>query len=68
MWDLDQDARAVAGIGFTAAGAAMAEIEKNGQSLPDDLVGTAALDVDHEAHTAAIFLIGGVVKSLFDGC
>src|SRR5947207_5141803 len=45
--DLHQDAGAVAGVRLAAAGAAMQKVDQYQQTLSDDRVGLAALDVDH---------------------
>ena len=61
---LEEQAGAVAGVWLRAAGAAMAEVEQDGQGLADDLVGLLALDVDYEAYAAGVVLEAGVVKAL----
>ena len=38
VWDLDQDARAVAGFRIAAASAAMREVDEDLQALGDDVV------------------------------
>src|SRR2546426_8028891 len=62
--DLQQDARAVAGVRLAAARAAVQEVDQHQQALADDRVGLAALDVDHEADAARVVLVGGVVQTL----
>ena len=64
--DLDQDARAVAGVGLAAAGAAVVQVQQDLQRLLDDRVGLPALDVDHEAHAAGVVLELRVIKPLSD--
>jgi len=65
---LQEDAGAVAGIGLTAAGAAMIKIDKHGQCLLDDLVGLFALHVGDESDAAGIVLELGIVEALLFGC
>ena len=65
---LQEDAGAVAGIGFTAAGAAMVEVDQDGQRLLDDLVGLFPLDVGDEADAAGIVFELGIVEPLLFGC
>ena len=52
--NLHQDAGAVAGIGLAAAGAAVIEVDENGERLLDDGVGFAALHVHDKADAARI--------------
>ena len=52
---LHQDAGAVAGARIGADGAAMLEIEQDGQRVLDDLVRLAALDVGNKSDPAGIF-------------
>ena len=62
--NLNQDARAVAGIVFASACAAMVEIVERGQAVADDLVRFPAFQVDDEAHPAAIVFVSRVVQPL----
>ena len=62
-----QDARAVAGVGLAAAGAAMVEVAQDLQGLLHDLVGLAALHVDDEADAAGVVLELRIVKALLGG-
>ncbi len=64
---LEEDARAVSGVGLAAAGAPMAQVVQDGQGLSDDLVRLFPLDVDHEADAAGVVLMPGIVKALFFG-
>ena len=65
MRHLHQDASAVARVGFAAAGAAVVEVDQDGEGVADDFVGFAAFDVDHKADPAGIVLELRVVKTLF---
>ena len=65
--DLNQDSSAIAGFRIAAAGAAMRQIDEDFESLEDDLVRLLAFDVDHEAKTAGIVLITGVLQTLLHG-
>ena len=60
---LHEDAGAVAGRRLAAAGAAVQQVDQDLQSLLDDRVRAAALDVDDEADAAGIVLVRGVVQS-----
>ena len=64
MGDLDQDARAVAGVVLAAAGAAVVEVDQRGQAVADELVRLPPLEVDDEADAAAVVLVLGVVEAL----
>ena len=57
------DARAVAGVGLTATGAAVIHAAEHGEGVGDDLVGAFALDVGDEPHAAGVVLVGGVVQA-----
>ena len=61
---LEQDAGAVARAFFAAAGAAVVQIDENGQTLLDDVVRTPALDVHDEADAAGVVLEAGIVEPL----
>jgi len=65
---LQEDSGAITRIGFTAAGAAMIQIDEYGQCLLDDLVGLCALHVDDESHAAGVVFELGIVESLLFGC
>ena len=60
---LDEDAGAVAGRGFAAAGAAVQQVDQDAQPLLDDRVRAAALDVDDEADAAGVVLVDGIVQT-----
>ena len=59
-----ENARAVAGVGFAAARAAMVHALEHGQGIIDDLVIALALDVGDEPYAAGVVLVGGVVKTM----
>src|SRR6185369_13205512 len=61
---LNEDAGAVAGIGFAAAGAAMVEVQKDLEGLLDDCVRLAAFNIDDEADSAGIVFKLRVIKAL----
>ena len=65
MRDLHQDAGAVTGAWIGADGAAMLQVDQNGESILDDLVRLAALDIGNEADTAGILVERGIVEA---GC
>jgi len=65
--ELEQDARAVTGVGLAAAGAAVIQVHQDGEGLLDDIVRTLALHLANEADAAGVVLKLGVVKTLFFG-
>src|SRR4051812_32876727 len=64
MGHLQNDAGTVAGIGFATAGAAMAEINENGEGLTHDLVRFFPFDVDHETDSARVVFELRVIQAL----
>ena len=62
---LDENARAVAGIGLATAGAAVIQVQQYLQRLLNDGMGLPALDVDHEAYAAGLMFKLRVVQALF---
>ena len=56
VWNLNQNAGAVAGLGIATAGPAVGEVNENLNSLLDDVVALVAADAGHESHTACIVL------------
>ena len=64
MWHLDQHARAVAGVGLVAAGAAVIQVSQNLQRLLEDGVRLAPLDVGDEAEATGLVLEPGVIEAL----
>ena len=67
MGHLQENPRAVAGIGFATAGAAMVQVPQHLQRLLNDLVGFRSLDVHHESNAAGIVFKPGIVKALPGG-
>ena len=63
---LHEDARPVARVRFRAARPAMAEVQQHGQGLTHDLVGFAALDVDHKPDAASVVFKLRIVQALLD--
>ncbi len=64
VWDLHQDAGAVARERVGARRAAMGEVDEDLEAVLDDLVAHAPLQVGDEAHAAGIMLVLGIVESL----
>ena len=64
---LQQDAGAIAGIGFAAAGAAVVEVLQYLDRLLEDPVRLVALDVDDETDSASIVFVARIVEALFPG-
>ena len=52
MRSLNQDACAIAGIGFATASATVIEVQENAERLTNDIVGFSAFDIDEETDTA----------------
>ena len=65
LGQLDQDARAVAGQRIRTDGAAMGQVFEDFQTLLDDLVRLAVLDVGDEADAASVVFKLRVIKSLY---
>ena len=61
--DLDENARAVAGVRLTAACSPMLQVDEDLERLHDDVVGLLPLGVDDETDTAGVVLIAGGVES-----
>ena len=61
---LDEDARAVAGVGLRSARTAVFEVAQQAQALLDDVVRLASTEVDDKTDTARVLLVLRVVKSL----
>src|SRR5262245_10504631 len=59
---LNEDAGAVARVGFAPAGAAVQQVEEHLQPFLDDPVRLAALDVDDETDAAGVVLVAGIVE------
>ncbi len=62
--DLRQDAGAVTGVRFAPPSTPVVEVDERGQSLFDDVVTAAAVDVGHHGDTTGVMLVRGVVKAL----
>ena len=64
MRDLNQDSRSIAGVVFAPASTAMVQIVKRSQAVTDNCVRLSTLQVDDEAHAAAIVFVARVVQPL----
>ena len=64
MRDLNQNARAIACLRITSAGAAVGEIQQDLNALADDLVTLVAADARHKSDAAGIVLVRGVIEAL----
>ena len=64
MGRLKEDARAVAGIGLAATGAAVAQVDQHSQRMAQDLVRAAPVDVGDKTDAARRTLAGRVVKGI----
>ncbi len=67
MRDLQQHAATVTGLRVRAHRATMVEVREDRQAMPDDRVALAVLDIRHEADTAGILLVAGIIKTLRRG-
>ena len=65
--DLEEDARAVAGFGVTAYGAAMLEVLEEQERAAHDVMRPRAPQMRDESHAAPVVLVGRVVQSLRGG-
>jgi len=64
VWDLDEDASAVAGFSVAAAGTTVREVGEDLDSLDDDVVRSFTLNIGDEPDTARIALVVGIIKTL----
>ena len=67
VWHLQEDASAVARVGFTPASAAMIEVAQDLEGLLDDLVGFVSFDVDHETDAAGFMFKPRIIEALLVG-
>ena len=63
----DENTRAVAGVDFASARAAVVHVFEHGERIDDDVVARDAFDLRDEADAAGIFFGCGVVEALLDG-
>ena len=64
MWDLEQNAGAIAGFGIASAGAAVRQIEQHLDSLFYNFVAFVAANVGHESDSAGVVLLRRMVQPL----
>ena len=62
--DLHQHAAAVASLGVRADRTAMIEVQEDFETLGDNVMRLAIVQVGHEADAARILLIGGIVEAM----
>ena len=67
MWDLEQNAGAVARLGIASAGSAVRQIEQHLDSLAYDFVTLVAANIGHESDSAGIVLLRRMVEALSGG-
>ncbi len=65
--DLQQDARAVAGVRFSALGTAVFQVQQSSDRLVDDVAAAAAVDVGDHGNATRVMLERGVVQPLATG-
>jgi hypothetical protein len=59
VWNLDQDAGAVTGLRIAAAGSAVRQVQKNLDSLFNDVVALVAADAGDKPDPAGVVLVRG---------
>ena len=64
MRNLDQNTRAVTGLGIAASRATMSQIDQYLETLADYLVTLLSADARDQSHTARIVLMLRMIKSL----
>ena len=65
MRDLHENPGSVSRVGLATTGAAMVEVNEHAQTLLDDFVGLASLDINHETDATGVMLEPRIVKALF---
>src|SRR5262249_769033 len=65
--DLEEDARAVAGVLLAAAGAAVLQVDEDLHGLADEVARFAPLEVHDEADAAGVVFVLRVVQALLGG-
>ncbi len=61
--DLQQDARAVSGVGIGAGGASMLEVAERLETLLDDRMRRLAPELGDQRHAAGVSFVGWVVEA-----
>ena len=61
VWDLDEDARAVAGVLLGSRRPTVGKMLYGGYSVIDELMGTVALEVRDETDAATVVLVARVI-------
>jgi hypothetical protein len=64
VWDLEENAGAVAGLGIASAGPAMPQVEQHLDSLVYDVVTFVAANVGYESDPASVVLLRRMVQTL----
>jgi hypothetical protein len=64
VWDLEENAGAIAGLGIASASPAVGEVEQYLDSLTYDFVTLVAANVGHESNAASVVLLGRMVQPL----
>jgi hypothetical protein len=64
MWDLNQQASAIAGFRIASAGAAVREIDQNLNALLDDLMALFPSNTGDKANATSIMLMRWIIKTL----
>src|SRR5208282_5779209 len=64
VWDLEENAGAIAGLGIASAGPAVRQVEQHLDSLAYDVVTFMAADVGYESNAARVVLLRRMVQAL----
>ena len=64
MWDLEENASAIASLGIASAGAAVRQIEQYLNSLAYDFMAFVAANIGHEPDPAGVVLLRRMVETL----
>jgi hypothetical protein len=67
MWNLEQNAGPIAGLGIAPTGPAVREVEQNLDSLGYDFVTLMSANVGHEADPAGVVFLCRMVQALGAG-
>jgi hypothetical protein len=64
MWNLEQNAGAIAGFSVASAGPAVRQVEQDRYSLGYNFVAFLPTDIGYKANSAGIVLLRGMVQAL----
>jgi hypothetical protein len=64
VWDLEENARAIAGLGIASASPAVRQVEQYLDSLTYNFVALVSANVGHESDPASVVLLRRMVQAL----